>query len=64
VKINLMKGSGIVRNISVTTANDGIYTSWQIPGSLATGTDYRIQIASFSNPAITDTSDAVFTITP
>jgi len=63
VKIELMKAGVVSQTISTSTANDGTFTSWTIPSSLATGTDYRIRITSTTNTAIADTSNNYFTIT-
>jgi len=62
VKIELLKGGVVSKTISTSSPNDGTYTSWTIPTTLATGTDYRIRITSTTNAAITDTG-SYFTIT-
>ena len=63
VKVELMKAGVVSQTISSSTPNDGTFTSWIIPSTLATGTDYRIRITSTTNTAITDTSNNYFTIT-
>jgi len=63
VKIELMKAGVVSQTISASTPNDGTFTSWTIPSTLAAGTDYRIRITSTTNTAITDTSNNYFTIT-
>ena len=62
VKIELLKAGVVNQTISTSTPNDGTYSSWTIPSTLATGTDYRIRVTSTSNAAITDTSNTYFTI--
>ena len=46
VKIELLKGSSVSQTLSASTSNDGTFTSWTIPSTLASGTDYRIRITS------------------
>ena len=46
VKIELLKAGVVKQTISTSTPNDGTYSSWTIPSTLATGTDYRIRITS------------------
>jgi len=64
VKIELLKGGVVSQTLSTSSPNDGTYSSWTIPSTLATGTDYRIRVTSTSNTAITDTSNTYFTIAP
>ena len=65
VKIELLKGGVLNRTIkssvSKGTSGSGSY-NWTIPSTQAGGTDYRIRVKSTSNTAITDISDADFTI--
>jgi beta propeller repeat protein len=61
VKIELLKGTTFNRNISSSTANDGII-NWTVPATLTPGTDYRIRITSTSNSAYTDTSNTYFSV--
>ena len=62
VKIELLKSGSPVRTItSSVAASSGSY-NWSIPTSQSSGSDYRIRITSTSNPAVSDTSDANFTI--
>jgi hypothetical protein len=63
VKIELLKAGAVSQVISVYTLNDGSFTSWTIPSTVATGTDYRVRITSATNAAITDTSNSNFAIT-
>jgi C1A family cysteine protease len=65
VKIDLMKGASIVKNISskasIGTGGSGSYT-WKVPVKQATGNDYSIMITSTSNSSYNDTSDFNFSI--
>jgi predicted glutamine amidotransferase len=62
VKIELLKLGSPVRTItSGVTAISGSY-NWSILTSQPSGSDYRIRITSTSNPTVSDTSDANFTI--
>ena len=65
VKIELLKGGvlnrTIISSVSKGTSGSGSY-NWTIPSTQTGGTDYRIRVKSTSNTAITDTSDADFTI--
>ena len=62
VKIELLKSGSPVRTItSSVAASSGSY-NWSIPTSQSSGSDYRIRITSTSNPAVTDASNANFTI--
>jgi len=61
VAIALYKGGGYVGVIAGKTANTGSL-SWNIPASLANGSDYLIKIRSFSNASVYDFSDGYFTI--
>jgi murein DD-endopeptidase MepM/ murein hydrolase activator NlpD len=65
VEINLFVESDTpyVQTINDSTPSDGGYL-WQVPEDLPTDAQYKITISSFSNPAITDTSDDYFTIKP
>jgi hypothetical protein len=60
VNFEVLKAGAVVG--SLTNVPDAGTYSWTIPGGYA-GTDYRIRITSMINPAITDSSDADFTIT-
>jgi len=66
VKIELLKGTAVNRviipSISIGVGGSGYY-GWQIPSSVAPGTNYKIRITSTSNAAYTDTSNSDFTIT-
>lgn len=63
VKIDLLKSGSTVKTItSSVAASSGSY-NWSISSSQSSGNDYRIRITSTSNTAVSDTSDANFTIT-
>ena len=63
VKIDLLKSGSLVKTItSSVAASNGSY-NWSISSSQSSGNDYRIRITSTSNTAVSDTSDANFTIT-
>jgi hypothetical protein len=61
VKIELLKAGTVNRVIASSTANDGAY-SWMIPSTVASGSDYRIQVTSISNSAIKDASNINFSV--
>ncbi|MEW6418138.1 MAG: Ser-Thr-rich GPI-anchored membrane family protein [Nitrospirota bacterium] len=66
LKIYLLQGGNIVRTITETAflgSNGSGSYMWLIPSNLATG-NYRIRITSATNAAVTDTSDADFSIVP
>ena len=63
VNIELLKGNSVVQAILSNTENDGSYSSWSIPPSLATGSDYRVRVTSVSDPAISGISNGFFSIT-
>ena len=60
VKIELLKGGALEREIDPAAANDGSY-EWTLPGDLVEGGDYRIRITT-TDDAFTDESDADFSI--
>jgi Zn-dependent metalloprotease len=62
VRIELLKGSAVVRTITTATANDGSML-WKV-APLTPGNDYRIRITSTATPAMTDISDNLFSIQP
>jgi hypothetical protein len=62
VRIELLKGSVVVRTITTATANDGSML-WKV-APLTPGNDYRIRITSTATPAMTDLSDNLFAIQP
>ena len=62
VNIDLYKNGTLHQSIATNEANDGSY-SWNLGGTVPVGTDYRIHITSVDNNAITDSSDADFSIT-
>lgn len=62
VKIDLLKGGSLDRNITGSTSTStGLY-SWTIPAEIAPRSDYQVVVTSTSNATITDTSD-MFSIT-
>ncbi len=65
LKLELMKNEKLVfviaSNISKGTGGAGYY-NWRIPTTISAGDDYKIRITGTSNSAITDTSDATFSI--
>ncbi len=61
IRISLYKSSNFVYNIVASTPNDGAH-SWQIPGTLADGTDYKIKISIVEAPTIYDYSNYNFSI--
>lgn len=63
VKIGLYKGTNLFRSIIASTPGDGSY-NWFVPLSIEPATDYRVRVASPSNPTIYDDSDAGFSVAP
>ena len=61
VRIDMCRGSQC-RGIISSTPNDGSF-DWTIPGWPAVSSSYFIKITSVSDPALTDESDGLFTIT-
>ncbi len=61
VKIELMQGGSVYFVITESTPNDGSF-SGTIPAGTPVGANYRIRITSTSNPAITDNSNANFSV--
>jgi len=59
----LAHGAGQTLSVHSATANDGAY-NWQVPESLATGSNYTIEVRSLSNATIQDSSNNAFTIAP
>ena len=51
VKIELWKGTSKQLDIVASTANDGSH-SWQVPASLADGTDYKIRILCATDESV------------
>lgn len=51
VRIELYKGSILQRTIATSTPSDGFHT-YNIPTNLVPGTNYRVRIASVSNPSV------------
>ncbi|MCH7772536.1 MAG: hypothetical protein IIA49_16220, partial [Bacteroidetes bacterium] len=61
VKIELYKAEVFDKEIAAATPSDGSFT-WNIPGSVTTGSDYKIRITSVDQPILFDMSKANFTI--
>lgn len=61
VTIDLIRGSTLYQNIVPVTANSGLY-NWMILPSVPVATNYRIRIASTTQPGLVDLSDSVFSI--
>ena len=61
VKIDLYKNDVFNSTIAATEISDGSFT-WNIPGSIVTGSDYKILITSLDYPVLFDQSNASFTI--
>lgn len=62
VSIHLYKGGEFVKNLNLhDTTNRGVL-EWTLYLALVPGDDYKIKILSANNSAITDESDAVFSI--
>lgn len=62
VRITLLKAGVQFALIASNTPNDGTQ-NWTIPPWLVSGSDYTVKISACINPAISDVSDAPFTIT-
>ncbi len=63
VRIELYKGGSPFHTIAASTPADGSY-EWFVPLGLESAADYRVRVASVSNPAVYDESDADFSIAP
>ena len=61
VSIKLYVNSSFNSNITTNTSNDGSYY-WNIPSSIAQGSNYKIKITSTSNSNVYDYSDGTFSI--
>jgi hypothetical protein len=61
VRIELFKGGVLHSTISTSTNSDGS-RDWDIPYELESGSDYKVKIASVTDPAVSDSSDNNFTI--
>ncbi len=61
VKIELLKGGSTDSTIAADTVNSGTF-SWKIPEGQAAGVDYAVKITSVGDSALTDQSDAFFTL--
>ncbi len=67
VKIELLKAGGVSSTLTasapVGSNGSGSY-NWTINASLTPASDYQIRVTSTSNAAVSDTSDANFSLTP
>ena len=67
VKITLLKAGTevgtIASSVSTGTGGKGSYI-WAISSSGSTGSDYKVNVQSISQPAIQDSSNNTFTLTP
>lgn len=61
VKIDLLKNSNVISNITSTTLSDGSY-SWPIPESLEASNNYKIKITSIEDASINDISNSTFNL--
>ncbi len=61
VKIELYKASVLSLTISDSTASDGEFV-WTLPGTLTTGSNYKIKITSIPAGTVSDDSDTSFQI--
>ena len=61
VRIELYRGLAFDSTIKDSTPDDGSF-SWTIPAGQQERTDYRVRITSIDMPALSDDSDADFTI--
>lgn len=61
VQIFAVGGDGQIVTVVSSTANVGLY-NWSVPLPLTPGANYIIEVRSLSNPAITDSSNAPFSI--
>jgi hypothetical protein len=62
INIYLYKGGVYDSNIALFAPNDGSW-SWAIPATLATGSDYQVEIVgSYSSQPVVDLSDSYFTL--
>jgi 5-hydroxyisourate hydrolase-like protein (transthyretin family) len=65
VKVELIKAGGtpvtLVKSTTAGIGGGGSY-AWKIPTTQAPGTDYRVKITSTTYSAVSDTSDADFTV--
>ncbi len=59
----LARSAGQTFTVAASTANDGSF-NWTVPAAQTPGTDYSIEVRSVSLPAIGDSSNAAFTISP
>jgi len=65
VRIQVFKGAIVKAQTFVSTGTGGTGSfNWAIPLAMQPGTDYKVKITSTTNPAITDMSNANFSIVP
>ncbi len=63
VKIELLKGTAVDRELAASEASDGKWT-WNIPTDFPTAADYKIRVTSIDNNSIVDESFEAFAIEP
>jgi hypothetical protein len=67
VKLVLLKAGTevgtIIASTSIGSGGTGSYT-WPIASSGTTGSDFKVMVQSISQPAVTDSSNNIFTLTP
>ncbi len=62
IRIELMKKDKLKATIAASVpASDGVF-NWAIPSSFPAGSSYKVRITSTAVPAVTDSSDACFTV--
>ncbi|MHA2404521.1 MAG: Ser-Thr-rich GPI-anchored membrane family protein, partial [Candidatus Kariarchaeaceae archaeon] len=61
VKIDLYKAGVFDSEIAASTPSNGTF-SWNLPGTVAIGSDYKVRITSVDQPVLYDESNANFTI--
>ncbi len=61
-RIDLYRGNGVLVDKLWRTYDSGGSLTWMVRSDLDPGSDYYIQISSFDDPDVTDTSDGDFTI--
>jgi PKD repeat protein len=62
VKIELVKGTTPMATIAASWPATAGSKDWQVPSTLASGSDYSIRVQSLADPAIGDSSNAPFTV--
>jgi len=62
MRIDLYRGNGVLVDKLWRTGSSNGSISWTVRSDLDPGSDYYIQIGSFDNPDVVDTSDENFTV--